>query len=215
MNELPPSTDATSPSRTIPVAQELTHVRDLAGSTDLDVAKTQLRATLIGREPAVGHRDRILAFIDAHPDAAHRSCVPGHLTGSAVIVDATGTRALMMLHAKVGLWLQMGGHADGDTNLAHVALREASEESGIDGLELYGPAIDVDAHQISGRRNEPAHDHLDLRFLVIAPPGAVEVRNDESHELAWVTAGGLDSLVPAIDEVTAWLVRRALALAPR
>lgn len=183
-------------------------------STDLDVTRAQLRATLIGRQAAVDHRDAILAFVDEHPDAAHRSCASGHLTGSAVIVDASGTRALLMLHAKVGLWLQMGGHADGDCDLANVALREATEESGIEGLTIYTPAIDVDAHQISGRRNEPAHDHLDLRFLVVAPAGAVEVRNEESDQLAWVSAEELDSLVPALDEVTAWLVRRALALAP-
>ena len=182
-------------------------------SSDLDVARAQLRATLIGREAAARHRDHILAFLDAHPDAAHRSCAPGHLTGSAVIVDSAGTRALMMLHAKVGLWLQMGGHADGDCNLAGVALREATEESGIAGLTIYHPPIDVDSHTISERRHEPAHQHLDVRFLVVAPPGAVEVRNSESHELAWVTADELDSLVPAVDDVTAWLVRRALALA--
>ncbi|MGL4298475.1 MAG: NUDIX hydrolase [Candidatus Neomicrothrix subdominans] len=183
-------------------------------SSDLDVTRAQLRATLIGREGAADDRDRILAFLDDHPDAAHRSCAPGHLTGSAVIVDATGSRALMMLHAKIGRWLQMGGHADGDCNLAGVALREATEESGIEGLTLYAPAIDVDAHTVSGRRNEPGHEHLDLRFLVMAPPGAAEVGNDESDALAWVSADELDSLVPAIDNLTAWLVRRALALAP-
>ena len=183
-------------------------------SSDLDVTRAQLRATLIGREGAADDRDRILAFLDDHPDAAHRSCAPGHLTGSAVIVDATGSRALMMLHAKIGRWLQMGGHADGDCNLAGVALREATEESGIEGLTLYAPAIDVDAHTVSGRRHEPGHAHLDLRFLVMAPPGAAEVGNDESDALAWVSADELDSLVPAIDNLTAWLVRRALALAP-
>lgn len=183
------------------------------GSTDLDVARAQLRSVLVGREAAIGQRDRILAFLDEHPDAAHRSCAPGHLTGSAVIVDSTGSRALLMLHAKVGLWLQMGGHADGDTDLANVALREATEESGIEGLTIYGPPIDVDAHPISERRNEPGHDHFDVRYLVVAPPSAVEVGNEESDELAWFSADELDSLVPALDEVTDWLVRRALALA--
>ena len=185
-----------------------------SGSSDLDVTRAQLRATLVGRKGATDDRDRILAFLDDHPDAAHRSCAPGHLTGSAVIVDATGTRALLMLHAKVGRWLQMGGHADGDCDLAGVALREATEECGIEGLTLYAPAIDVDAHTVSGRRNEPTHDHLDLRFLVVAPPGAVEVGNEESDALAWVSVDELDSLDPAIDDLTGWLVRRAIALTP-
>ena len=94
------------------------------------------------------------------------------------------------------------------------ALREATEESGIEGLTIYTPAIDVDAHEISGRRKEPAHEHFDVRFLVVAPPGAVEVGNEESDALAWVSVDELDSLVPALDDLTAWLVRRALELAP-
>ncbi|CCM63831.1 MULTISPECIES: NUDIX hydrolase [Candidatus Microthrix] len=182
-------------------------------SSDLDVTRTQLHATLVDRPDAIAHRRNILVFIDEHPDAAHRSCAEAHLTGSAVIVSADGTRALMMLHAKVGRWLQMGGHADGNTNLASVALREASEESGIDGLRILLPAIDVDAHTIS-HPQDGCHDHLDLRFLVLAPEGAVERRNAESHELRWVAADEVGLLEPAVDEVTAWLIRRALTSAP-
>ncbi|MCB1028913.1 MAG: NUDIX domain-containing protein [Microthrixaceae bacterium] len=187
---------------------------DLRDSTDLVQARAQLRAALLARPEAEHHRDRILGFLDAHPNAAHRSCEEAHLTGSAVVVSADGARALLMHHVKVGLWLQMGGHADGNTNLAAVALREATEESGIDDLTIRLPAIDVDAHTIRHPR-DGCHDHLDLRFVVVAPEGAVEVRNDESHELRWVGADELDSLTPAVDDVTAWLVRRALGLVAR
>lgn len=185
---------------------------DLLESTDMAIARAQLRAAVLDRPEADAHRDRILSFVEAHPDAAHRSCAEAHLTGSAVVVNAEGTKALLMLHAKVGLWLQMGGHADGNTNLASVALREATEESGIEGLTIRLPAIDVDAHQIRHPR-DGCHDHLDVRFLVTAPAGAVEQRNAESHELRWVTADELGSLTPAVDDITDWLVRRALKLA--
>ncbi|MEZ5382358.1 MAG: NUDIX hydrolase [Microthrixaceae bacterium] len=197
------------PRRALPRAA---YGETLRSSKHLDVARAQFGAAMIDRADAARHRDRILAFIDEHADAARRSCASGHLTGSAVVVNAEGNRALLMLHAKVGRWLQMGGHADGDTNLCAVALREATEESGIAGLTIYGPAIDVDAHAIA-RSAEPAHQHLDLRFLVIAPPGAQPHGNAESRELRWVSEGELDTLTPPIDQVTSWLVRRAMALA--
>ena len=110
---------------------------------------------------------------------------PGHLTGSAFVVDPVFGRALLMFHTKLQKWLQPGGHADGDTNLANVALREATEETGIEGLFVVVPAIDVDIHRVDPP-NEDAHLHLDVRFLVIAPPSAKPVGNHESQDLRWV-----------------------------
>ena len=93
------------------------------------VARRPRRATPATR-PAARRSSR---FIDAHPDALHRSCLEGHLTGSAAVVDPSTRQVLLLFHAKVQRWLQPGGHADGDGNLARVALREAEEETGIDG----------------------------------------------------------------------------------
>ncbi len=140
------------------------------------------------------HRDEILAFTAAHPGALHRSCLTGHLTGSALVVDHARERTLVMLHAKLGLWLQPGGHADGEGHLATVALTEATEETGIEGLTVLGPAVDCDIHEIPERKGEPAHLHLDVRFVVLAPPGATAVGNHESHELRWVDLDELDQL---------------------
>ena len=84
---------------------------------------------------------------------------------------------LLLFHAKVQRWLQPGGHADGDGNLARVALREAEEETGIAGLRVLTPAIDLDVHVFHhARRAEPDHLHLDVRHLVVAPAGAVAAR---------------------------------------
>lgn len=141
------------------------------------------------------YRDRILEFIAEHPDALYRTCEEGHLTGSALVVDDDRQRVLLMLHAKLGRWLQPGGHADGEGHLAAVALREASEETGIEGLRLVIPAIDCDVHAIPERGHERAHEHMDVRYLVLAPPGAEVRGNHESHALRWVTLAQLDELV--------------------
>ena len=156
-------------------------------------------------------RARILAFIDANPDALLRSCVPGHLTGSAAVVDPLRERALLVLHRKLGRWLQPGGHADGDGDLSRVALREASEETGLAGLAVVAPAIDVDVHEIPPIGSEPAHLHLDVRFLVLAAAGAVPVANHESLAIRWITRDELGDPALALDTSTQRLLRAALA----
>jgi len=169
--------------------------RRLSPSSDLDVARAHIRTSsgTDGAQPAI--RRRMLAFLDEHPDAAERSCAPGHLTGSALVVDGSGSRVLLLFHRKAQRWLQPGGHADGDTNLAHVALREAREESGIDDLRVGLPAIDLDIHTVEFGE-DPAHLHLDVRFLVTAPGGAVAAINDESDGADWVT---IDELAARAD----------------
>lgn len=132
-------------------------------------------------------RARMLTFLEAHQDAFSRRCVPGHFTASALVLDAARERVLLLHHHKLDRWLQPGGHADGDTNLPAVALREASEESGISGLCVARQVFDLDVHEIPARANDPAHLHLDVRFLVLAPPAAVLRRNHESRELRWCT----------------------------
>jgi 8-oxo-dGTP pyrophosphatase MutT (NUDIX family) len=176
----------------------------------LGVAAHQLNAAQVGDPEAEDHRDAVLDFLLDHPDAAERACAQGHLTGSALVVDASGERTLLMLHRKLGRWFQPGGHADGDANLAAVALREATEETGIAGLRVAVPAIDVDVHRVEPP-GEPAHLHLDVRFLVVAPEGAVEEANEESLALRWVTEAELPELDP--DASTTRLVRRGLAVA--
>jgi 8-oxo-dGTP pyrophosphatase MutT (NUDIX family) len=140
-------------------------------------------------------RDRILAFLEEHPRDAHlRTCVPGHLTASAIVLDARGGRVLLTHHRKLGRWLQLGGHCDGDADLAAVALREATEESGIEGLAIDPVPIDVDIHAIPARKREPEHLHLDTRFLVLAPEGAEACPSSESLELRWVSRAEIDGL---------------------
>ncbi|MGK2949690.1 MAG: NUDIX hydrolase [Acidimicrobiales bacterium] len=161
---------------------------ELAPSRDLLLARSQVGAARPGSATHEANRADILAFLDTHPDALHRSCQEGHLTGSALVVDPSTRCILLLLHAKVQRWLQPGGHADGDANLAHVALREAQEETGIEGLEVVAPAIDLDVHLFhDAQGRDPDHLHLDVRHLVLAPAGSVAVTNHESEGVRWVT----------------------------
>jgi len=131
--------------------------------------------------------ERFREFVTAHPDCFERSLSIGHLTGAAWIVDATGDSVLLTHHRKLNCWLQLGGHADGDTNMLQVALREAWEESGLDSLAQVTPGIfDLDIHRIPERKGEPEHLHYDVRFVLLHPgTGEFEV-SEESHDLAWV-----------------------------
>lgn len=185
----------------------------LEASADLSVAIAALTDPSADLDDEARlHRDEILRFVVEHDDAALRTSVVGHLTGSAVVVNATGHRTLLMLHRKLGRWFQPGGHADGDTNLVGVALREATEETGIAGLRVLPTVIDVDVHRVEIPGEAP-HLHLDARFLVVAPRGAVEQANEESLALLWVDEAALDQLDPPVDHSTRRLVRCGLLLA--
>lgn len=152
-------------------------------------------------------RDRVLALLDELGEAlADRTTSPGHLTGSALVVDSTGERMVVLLHTKLRRWLQPGGHADGDHELAGVALREATEETGIEGLRVLVPAVDLDVHAVDHGDALGEHLHMDLRFVVVAPPDAVIEGNHESLALRWVSIEELEELA---DE--AGLVRLAHA----
>lgn len=183
---------------------------DLLPSTDLAEAVGQIRAAVVASE-AERYRASVLDFVGAHPDALLRSCSAGHLTGSALVVDPARSRTLLMLHRKLGRWFQPGGHADGEANLAAVALDEATEETGIRDLGVLVPAFDIDVHRVPLLGQQP-HLHLDLRFLALAPPGSVEVPNAESTALRWVDGNDLDDLHPAVDPATRRLITRGLAL---
>lgn len=169
------------------------------------------RAAVAGADvdpAAEAHRRTILDFVDTHDDALHRSCRTGHLTGSALVVDADGERVVVLHHRKLGRWLQPGGHCDGDANLAAVALREASEETGIDGLCVLPVAVDLDVHEVAPPDAGP-HLHLDVRYLVQAPPGAQPRGNHESNDVRWATRTELADL--DLDEGTWRMVRHGLA----
>jgi coenzyme F420-0:L-glutamate ligase len=132
-----------------------------------------------------GLQQAFLGFLAARPDAMWRSCAPGHLTGSALVVDPHQRRVLLTLHPRVGMWLQLGGHCEpGDNTLLDAAAREAREESGIGALSFDPTPLGIDVHPITCSLGVPTR-HFDVRFLAIAPAGAEVTPSEESTDLQW------------------------------
>lgn len=164
-----------------------------------EAERAELLALLAAHEPADAaeraHRARIEDFVRRHADPFDRMIAEGHLTGSAFVVDPDG-RVLLTHHRKLGIWVQLGGHAEGERRACDVALREAREESGLPDLEFAAgflrggePALlDVDVHRIPARGGEPEHDHLDLRFaLTTRVPHLIVPDPRETRALAWLS----------------------------
>jgi dehydro coenzyme F420 reductase / coenzyme F420-0:L-glutamate ligase / coenzyme F420-1:gamma-L-glutamate ligase len=178
-----------------------------AGSTDgVDVsglhADTLATLASMALDPADGSgqsavREGFYGLLAARPDATRRSCVPGHVTASVLLLDHRHERVLLTLHPRVGAWLQLGGHVeDDDPSLLAAALREATEESGIAGIIVDPVPIDLDVHPITCSLGLPTR-HYDVRFLGHAPAGAEPVRSAESDDLRWFAVDRLPADVAA------------------
>lgn len=144
-------------------------------------------------------RFRRLLALDVNPFA--RITRPGHITASAFIIDPQMQRVLLTLHAKLNLWLQLGGHADdGQHDVCEVAYREACEESGLHDLHfldtrpLFPPLsditstaipFDIDIHQIPAISTDTAHLHYDISYIMYAERNAPLAISDESRDLRW------------------------------
>ncbi|MFD2574127.1 NUDIX hydrolase [Spirosoma soli] len=141
-----------------------------------------------------------LDFVQRHPDCFDRSLLIGHITGSAWIVSPDRERVLLIHHRKLDRWLQPGGHADGDPDVAAVALREAQEETGLTSLKLVedqkqNPSIfDVDVHTIPARGEVPEHLHYDIRFLLEADPEEPFGFSEEIKNISWLTLLDVNNL---------------------
>lgn len=138
-------------------------------------------------------RDEFVAA--AHAGLLRKADGPDHLTASALVLDAARTSVLLVLHKKVRLWMQPGGHLEPeDASLAAAALREAVEETGVAGLRLAGGGpFDLDRHAAPcGKRH-----HLDVRFLVLADERVAPTVSDESDDVRWFPVDALpDDAVP-------------------
>jgi 8-oxo-dGTP pyrophosphatase MutT (NUDIX family) len=130
-------------------------------------------------------RDRMMAFRD-YPNCLARDNFYGHLTASAWVIDPKGENALLTLHRKIGLWLQLGGHSEDTPDLLDVAMREVQEESGLSDLKPVIPGIfDLDVHRIPDVGQDPSHFHFDVRFFLQLQQDQPLIISEESIDLAW------------------------------
>jgi 8-oxo-dGTP pyrophosphatase MutT (NUDIX family) len=151
-------------------------------------------------------RHAVLAFLDARDDACRRECVPGHITASAAVLDESGDHVLLTLHPRLGRWVQLGGHCEPeDSDIVAAALREATEESGVDNLRITPGLAAIHVHALTCSLGVPTR-HLDLQFVAQAPAGAQIAVSDESVDLRWWP---IDGLPEGSDEALAYLVDRA------
>lgn len=156
---------------------------------------------------------RYIEFIKNHADCFERTQLLGHVTGSAWLVNSTGTHVLLTHHRKLNKWLQLGGHADGHTNALEVAIKEAREESGIQTIKALDTGLfDIDIHEIPARNSEPAHYHYDARFALQVCGDDTYTVSDESHALEWIK---ISQLAERTDESSMlrmaekWLLRHS------
>ena len=132
---------------------------------------------------------RAIEFIRHHEKVFDRQLLPAHVTGSAWVVSPDREQVLLLHHRKHAQWFQPGGHADGDTDIVRVALRECSEETGIELTQISlidSTIFDVDIHVIPAMADIPQHEHIDVRFVVEIDDRMEIPGNNESNAIAWL-----------------------------
>jgi 8-oxo-dGTP pyrophosphatase MutT (NUDIX family) len=149
-------------------------------------------------------RARYVAHLRAHPDGLTRACTPDHVTASTLVLSEDGDAVLLTLHAKAHRWFQLGGHCEpGDATLAAAALREATEESGLAGLLLDPVPVQLSEHAVPFCGPNGGVHHLDVRFVAVAPAGAVHAVSDESLDVRWWPVDALPEPEPDLVELVA------------
>ena len=131
-------------------------------------------------------RRRVRDLIANEARCFENDCWRGHITGSAWIISPDRRQCLLILHKKLGKWLQPGGHSDGSPDTWRVALREAEEETGLTPTLASEAIFDLDIHEIPARGADPAHLHFDVRFVMWADASRPPSASDESNAIGWV-----------------------------
>ena len=154
-----------------------------------------IRDDILNYEPVNEQEKRdkalILRFMDSTPDAFERENLTAHMTASSWLVNADGTKVLMVYHRIYDSWSWTGGHADGEEDLLAVAIREAREETGVETLRVLGEGIfsleilTVDGHEKRGEY-VPSHLHMNVTYLLEADENEpLRVCEDENSGVAW------------------------------
>lgn len=157
----------------------------------ITVNKQELIKLLLAYEPYERTdeiaKNKTLDFIETNAVIFGSENPLGHITASSWLINFKGDSVLLTHHKKLNLWLQLGGHTETFESIYESAMRETKEESGLDALSfLHDAVFDIDVHEIPERKNQSAHFHYDVRFLIRQSADEAIAISDESNDLKWV-----------------------------
>lgn len=132
-------------------------------------------------------QELFIALLQEHPDCSERTCLPGHLTASALVISPCGGKTALIKHKKLQKWFQPGGHADGSFDLLAVALREVREELNLACQPIFTTPFDLDIHEIPANHSVPQHLHYDLSYLLRAESEEFQINPQELDDAGWYT----------------------------
>ncbi len=158
----------------------------------MEKLREQLENYLPVNEQEARDKKLLLDWIASGKDILTRENEVAHLTASAWVVSPDRKYVLMAYHNLYNSWAWLGGHADGDSDLLRVALKEAREESGIESVHpvteeiISVETLCVNGHEKRGRY-VPSHLHLNVTYLLQADPAQMlRVKPDENSAVAWI-----------------------------
>ena len=139
------------------------------------------------KHPEEATTDKVLDFLE-YSGSMDENDTKGHFTGSAWVINSKIDHILMTHHKKLNMWLQLGGHSNGEVDLLKVAIREAKEESGLQNFTSISHEIfDLDIHIIPKQIDLESHIHYDIRFLLITSFNKTDIKiSEESHKVEWI-----------------------------
>lgn len=159
---------------------------------------------------------KIKELVSCHENIFERECLEAHLTASALVINPQNKKILLHLHKKLKIWLQFGGHADGEINLSNVALKESMEETGLKDLEFFQNKkipLDIDLQIIPENGNVKQHYHLDFRYLLLTQTTTTPTPNaNESQNLKFFSFKELKQVENKLDPALRRLIKKAKKL---
>ena len=164
----------------------------------------QLKAYIPFNEQEKKDKDIILHFLSEYDDIYLRSDLVAHMTASAWVVNSSMDKVIMAYHNLYRSYSWLGGHADGDEDLLHVAIKEVQEESGISNVRALSEDIfSIEILSVEGhfKRGQyvPSHLHLNVTYLLQADENeSLHIKEDENSAVGWF---GLEEAVEKSNEI--------------
>ena len=159
-------------------------------------------------EQEIADKKYFLKFIKTFDDTLTRNNLFGHFTASAFGVNKSRTKMVMVYHIINDGWIYPGGHADGESNLLSVAIREVNEETGLKTKVLSNKIFAIQANPVQSHIKKSkfvsAHTHFDVIYLLEADDSTpLSYREDESKGVKWISFNDLDKedIVPFIKPI--------------